>query len=159
MTGHLLDSGILSRIRTSGLTAVAWVGDDDLAVPEVAVYEIQRGLPRDDPKSIGNLALLATLPPALVVTEEIIRTAQRLEQEYARHDPALATNVALIVATALVTDRTVITLNTRDFHFERGLRWIDANGFKAADAPLLQSRAAVEAQPGTRPCCARVRST
>ena len=73
------------------------------------------------------------------------------------HQPELALNDSLIVATALVLDRIVITRNRRDFHYEAGLTWIDAEGFRPDQGPLLDSRAAVEAGPGPRHCCSRIR--
>lgn len=157
MPGFLIDTGIISRVRVSGQSAESWVGNPDVAVSIAAVEEVFRDLPPDDPKAIGNLKVLARLPNPIPVTDEIADLSKHLVNAYARHAPPLATNDAVIAATALLEDRTLITLNYRDFHYIEGLSWIDANGVTSAGAPLLGTRAAVIGAPSDRPCCERLR--
>ena len=157
MAGYLLDAGVVSAIRSSGLRPADWVGSDDLAVPLVVVAEVFYDLQPTDTQAIGNAAVLACLPPPIAPTQDIADRARELREKYAAHQPELALNDSLIVATALVLDRIVITRNRRDFHYEAGLTWIDAEGFRPDQGPLLDSRAAVEAGPGPRHCCSRIR--
>ncbi len=157
MAGYLLDAGVVSTIRNSGLRPADWVGSEDLAVPLVVVGEVFCDLEPTDTQAIGNAAVLAYLPPPIPPTQEIVDRARELREKYAAHQPELALNDSLIVATALVRDRIVITKNRRDFHYEDGLKWIDAEGFRPEQGPLLASRASIEARPGPRHCCSRIR--
>ena len=158
MPGHLIDTGIISRVRVSGLSVEEWIGSSDVALSVVVAREALADLPPDDIKAIGNLALLATLPAPIGVSDEIGSLLRDLVAAYARHDPPLAANDAVIAATALLAQRTLITLNHRDFHYIEGLSWIDANGVTAKSAPLLGTRAPVKGSIRDRACCGRLRA-
>lgn len=154
MAGYLLDSGVVSSIRVSRVPSDSWIGDPDLAVAEVVFREIMRDLPPDDPKYGGNLQLIARLPlDPLPAGEETVEQAERLVRDYSLHQPPLATNDALIAAAAFVERRILVTKNRRDFHYIRGLRWIDADCFHPSSGPLLYVRAAVDGGLGPRACC------
>ena len=157
MAGYLLDAGVVSAIRNSGLRPADWVGSQDVAVPLVVVDEVFHDLEPADRQAIGNSVVLAYLAPPIPPTQDIVDRARELRKKYAAHQPELALNDSLVVATALVHDRIVITKNRRDFHYEHGLTWIDAEGFRPDQGPLLDSRAPVEAGPGPRHCCSRIR--
>ena len=157
MAGYLLDAGVVSAIRTSGLRPADWVGSEDIAVPLVVVGEVFHDLEPTDRQTIGNAVVLAHLAPPIPPTPDVVARARELRERYAAHQPELALNDSLIVATALLHDRIVITKNRRDFHYEHGLMWIDAEGFRPDEGPILDSRAPVEAGPGPRQCCSRIR--
>ena len=157
MSGFLLDTGIISAVRVSGLPASEWVGSPDLAVSITAVEEVFEDLPADDPKAIGNVLVLAGLPTPIAVSDEILDLSRRLVAAYAEHSRPLAINDAVIAATAILGDLTLVTKNRNDFHYIEGLSWIDANGVTPALAPLLQVRAAVRGALSPRSCCDRLR--
>lgn len=158
MAGYLLDAGIISAIRNSGLSPQDWVGDDDILVPVVAFFEAQADLEPDDRRSLGNAEVVSQLPAMLYSTRDVVDLATELRKTYRVHQPALAVNDSLILATALINDRALITKNTHDFHYPDGLRWIDADGFDPTDGSLLSIRQPVIAAPSHRQCCARLRA-
>lgn len=157
MSGYLIDTGIISRVRVSGLSAAEWIGSADISVSIVAVREVMANLPDDDIKAIGNLAVLTALPNPIEASDEIGALAQDLVAAYARHDPPMAINDAVIAATALLEKKVLITLNTHDFHYVEGLEWIDANGLTTESAPLLGTRGPVTGSIADRACCGRLR--
>jgi predicted nucleic acid-binding protein len=157
VAGYLIDTGVISRVRASGLAVADWIGDPDVAVSIAAVEEAFADLPDDDPKAIGNVRVLAQLPNPVLVTDEIAALVIDLIRAYAKHDPPLATNDAVMAATALLSERTLVTMNHRDFHYIEGLSWIDANGVSKEAAPLLGTRATVVGAPSSKPCCSRIR--
>jgi predicted nucleic acid-binding protein len=156
VAGYLLDTGIISAIRVSHLSPQDWVGDPDIAAPFVVFDEAQRDLDPDSIQSVGNLEVFAQLPTLIEATPEVVALAKQLRVDYARHQPPLAVNDSIIIATAMALDRVAITKNTADFHYPRGLRWLDANGFHPAFGSLLSGRSPVDAEPSSRQCCARV---
>lgn len=151
--GYLLDSGVVSAIRSSGLSPSVWIGSDDLAVSVVVVDEIFVDLPDDDAKFLGNVELLTALPPALPTDERVVSLAEDLVERYAAHQPPLAPNDALIAAAAISAGRALVTKNRRDFHYIDGLAMVDAVGFDPRHGALLAFRAALDAGPSDRPCC------
>jgi predicted nucleic acid-binding protein len=158
LSGFLLDTGVISRARVSGLSLESWIGSPDLAVSIVSVDEAFAGLPADDPKALGNARLLAAIREPLLASDEVEQLSIHLIEAYALHSPPLATNDAVIAATALLEERTLVTLNRRDFHYIEGLSWVDANGFSADVAPLLGTRSGVIAGPSEKACCRRLRA-
>lgn len=158
MAGYLLDAGIISAIRNSGLSPQEWVGDEDILVPAIAFSEVQADLEPDDIQSLGNAEVMSRLPAMVYPTRDIVDLATALRQRYAAHHPPLAVNDSLIIATALIHDRVVITKNTHDFHYEDGLRWIDASAFDPTDGPLLSIRQPVDGALKGRQCCGQLRA-
>lgn len=156
MSGYLLDAGVISSIRNSGLSVTEWVGSAELAVARIVVSEVFADLAPTDIQAVGNIRVLAQLPQPIAASDEIEHVTEQLRAAYASHQPALAINDSLIIATAIVDDRIAVTMNRRDFHYPKGLRWIDANGFDPSVGSLLSQRGAAAASPGNRQCCQRL---
>lgn len=139
MTGFLLDTNVLRETGPGGHKNVqAWlstVGDADLFVSALSVYEIQRGvilLARRDPekatrRQVALDALRAAYRGRIVPVDEVVATewGQLVgEKDKHRDDMALA-------ATARVHGLVLATRNVADFR-GRGVRVLDP--FKARPA-------------------------
>lgn len=155
---YLLDTGVVSSIRAARRSPAEYVGSGDLAVSDVVVDELFADLPADDPKAVGNIAVLAMLADLIAADEGIVALAEQLAVRYAAHEPPLAPNDALIAAVAMRGGRVLITKNRRDFHYVEGLRMVDASGFMPSEGPLLRFRNVVACEPSNQPCCRGLRS-
>jgi len=73
-------------------------------------------------------------------TDPIIDLADDLFERFEGHDDAPEAADALVAAAAIVTGRTLVTENWRDFHFIDGLAFVDIRRVTGADLPVLASR-------------------
>lgn len=121
---YLLDTNVLSDARKQAHPGLnVWLSAQpraDLAISVIALLEIERGvlrLERRDEKAGRHLrAWLSTDIPA-AFTGSILPVDERVARHTARlHVPDPMSEMdALIAATALVHDLTLVTRNTRDF--------------------------------------------
>jgi hypothetical protein len=102
---------------------------------------------RDLPVQFGDA------PPLVAVAPRPSQFARRIPSEAARRPTEAAD--ALIAAGALVTGRTLITENWRDFHFIDDLTFVDIRGITTGDLPVLASRAVQTGGPVAGAGCCR----
>jgi len=76
----------------------------------------------------------------IVEADDILDLADDVFDRFEDHDDAPEAADALIAAAALVTGRTLITENWRDFHFIDNLSFVDLRKITAGDLPVLGSR-------------------
>ena len=88
-------------------------------------------------------------------TDAIVELADELFDRFALHDDAPEAADALIAAAALITGRTLVTENWRDFHFIDGLAFVDIRKVTSADVPVLASRLAQTGGPVPGAGCCR----
>jgi len=74
----------------------------------------------------------------VVEADDILDLADDLFDRFVLHDDAPEAADALIAAAALVTGRTLITENWRDFHFIDDLSFVDIRKITAGDLPVLR---------------------
>lgn len=91
----------------------------------------------------------------VVDADEIVNLADELFDRFGLHDDAPEAADALIAAAALVSGRTLITENWRDFHFIDGLSFVDIRGIIAVDLPVLESRPVQTGAPVAGAGCCR----
>lgn len=157
MAGYILDTGVVSSIRNSGVSPQEWVGDPDLAVTPTIVDELFVDLASSDIQAVGNARVLGQLPDPLPESEDVFRRAEDLQQRFATHQPPLTPHDALIAAAALVYERVLITKDRKGFHFITGLQTVDAADFRPTAGPILTVRGAVSGGPIGRQCCSKVK--
>ncbi len=93
----------------------------------------------------------------MVETDAIVELADDLFDRFALHDDAPEAADALIAAAALVSGRTLITENWRDFHFIDGLAFVDIRMVTSADVPVLASKPVQAGGPvAGAGCCRRL---
>ena len=91
----------------------------------------------------------------VIEADEILDLADDLFDRFVDHDEAPEAADALIAAAALVTGRTLITENWRDFHFIDGLSFVDIRKITAGDLPVLGSRSLQTGGPVAGAGCCR----
>lgn len=78
--------------------------------------------------------------PVVVEADDIVSLADDLFDRFQHHDDAPEAADALIAAAAIVSGRTLITENWRDFHFIDDLSFVDIRRITTVDLPVLESR-------------------
>ena len=129
---YLVDTNVISDARLKrSLALMAWIRDqdiDDLGVSAITVLELERGVrrvERKDPAGARPLRLwldedaLSMVSAVIPVDERVARTAAVLHVP----DPMPEMD-ALIAATAIVHDLTLVTRNIKDFE-HTGVRLLD----------------------------------
>ena len=120
---YLVDTNVVSDARLKrSLTVMAWIRDqdiDDLGVSAITVLELERGVrrkERKDPAGAQPLRLwldedaLSMVSAVIPVDERVARAAAMLHVP----DPMPEMD-ALVAATAIVHDLTLVTRNIKDF--------------------------------------------
>ena len=93
----------------------------------------------------------------VVEADAILDLAEDLFDRFVLHDDAPEAADALIAAAALVTGRTLITENWRDFHFIDDLSFVDIRKITLTDLPVLASRPVQTGGPvAGAGCCRRL---
>lgn len=93
--------------------------------------------------------------PVVVEADDIVNLGADLFDRFEHHDDAPEAADALIAAAALVSGRTLITENWRDFHFIDGLSFVDIRGTTSGDLPVLASRPVQTGGPVAGAGCCR----
>ena len=88
-------------------------------------------------------------------TDDILDLADDLFDRFVHHDDPPEAADALIAAAALVTGRTLITENWRDFHFIDDLSFVDIRKITTGDLPVLASRSVQTGGPVAGAGCCR----
>lgn len=121
---YLLDTNVLSDARRQAHPGLnAWLSAQpraDLAISVVSLLEIERGvllLERRDPAAGVHLRSWLTTDVPAAFAGAILHVDERVARQSARlHVPDPMPEMdALIAATAMVHDLTLVTRNTRDF--------------------------------------------
>ena len=122
---YLLDTDILSDARRTRSSALmAWLRDrdvGDLAISVVTMLELERGIrrkERTDPVGGASLRLWLDDDVRPMFADRILPVDERTAVTAAAlHIPDPMSEMdALIAATAMVHDLTLVTRNVRDFH-------------------------------------------
>lgn len=129
----LLDTNVISELARKAPDArvVAFIGQlDDLIVPSIALFEIERGIRRlpSGKRRVGLERWLAEwlAPPIVVLAFDAAsaRTAAKIEEAARKAGRAIDTHDLFVVAMASVHELTVATRNVRDFR-AHGVRVMD----------------------------------
>ena len=126
------------RANNLGESLESYVGSADLAVSDTVRRELAST--RYEDLRARWFALIAGLG-VVVETGQIVALADDLLGQFELHDDPPEAADALVAAAAIVTDRTLITENWRDFHFIDDLSFVDIRKVTTADLPVLASRA------------------
>jgi hypothetical protein len=95
--------------------------------------------------------------PLIAEEEDVVLLAERLVANHSDHDDPMSAPDALIAAAAISTDRVLITENWRDFHFVKGLQFVDIRGVTSTEIPVVRFRPARVAGPlADQGCCRRL---
>lgn len=133
---YLLDTDVLSDARKQGHPELnRWLGEQprgDLAISAVAVLEIERGilrLERRDQSAGAHLRRWMTQQVSVAFAGSILPIDERVARRTAHlHVPDPMPEMdALVAATALVHDLTLVTRNTKDFR-RAGVDLLDVRG-------------------------------
>ena len=140
------------RANNLGHSLASYVGSTDLAVSETVRRE--RAMTRYDDLRAKWFALIDG-PTLVVETDDIVDLADDLFDRFQDHDDAPEAADALIAAAALVTGRTLITENWRDFHFIDDLSFVDIRKITTGDLPVVASRSVQTGGPVAGAGCCR----
>jgi len=121
MVNYLLDNNVISQILKGNQTVTTFVVKLEFAVCATVYIEALQG-------SISNLQKrtikkLIDNFPLLLITSNISKRAIRLIDTYSNSHGLLLAD-ALIGATALENNLTLITYNVDDFKFIQNLKWL-----------------------------------
>jgi predicted nucleic acid-binding protein len=121
MADSLIDTNVFSRIFTGDADVKRYVETLDAAVDTVVYVECLQGSKSNREKRVvesylARFELYPLTPDVSARTISLIRTYSN------SHGLLLAD--ALIAATCLAHDLTVVTYNVNDFHFIHGLKWL-----------------------------------
>ena len=122
MIEYLPDTNVFSRIFRGDSAVAAFVGNLEAAICTVVYIECLQG-------SIANaekrkIKRVLDNFPFLPITPAITATAIELIDDYSNVQGLLLAD-ALIAATALENDLTLLTYNVKDFKFIRNLKWFE----------------------------------
>jgi predicted nucleic acid-binding protein len=120
---YLVDTNVVSELaRPAPNTGVVdWFGSlDEIALSAVSIEELSYGIARAKPSERKRLipwfeALMAVPARVLAVDERVARAAGELRAARERSGRRVAQADMLIAATALISGRTLVTHNARDF--------------------------------------------
>lgn len=120
---YLVDTNVVSELArpTPNRGVVQWFGTQaTIALSSISIEELAYGIARARVAERRRLApwfeaLLAVPAEVLAVDERIARAAGELRAARERVGRIVAQADMLIAATALVSGRTLVTRNTRDF--------------------------------------------
>lgn len=121
MIGYSIDTNIFSTIFRGNLLVKNFVESLNSAIDATVYIECLQGSKsnqekREIKKYLANFALL-------LITPEISQRAITLIETYSNSHGLLIAD-ALIAATALENDLTIVTYNTNDFKFVQDLKWL-----------------------------------
>lgn len=129
---YLLDTSVFSQpLRPQPLAACqkAWQrqGDERLAIPTIAIAEIEYGLFQKDSDRLwmAYRTILKDRLTTLDFTASVASVFGELKAKQAQIGKIVDDFDLAIAATAVAHDLTVATLNTRHFSLIEGLRWED----------------------------------
>ncbi len=119
MNEHLLDTNILSKIFYGNVDVKNFVDSLNAGIETIVYIEcIQGSISNSDKRRIkGSLQKIKFYP----LTNDIAQKAIELIDTYSNSHGLLLAD-AVIAATALEYDLTLITYNTKDFQFIKGLK-------------------------------------
>lgn len=120
---YLVDTNVVSELARAAPNrgVVDWLGTQRaIALSAIAIEELTNGIARARPSERKRLgpwfeALLAIPAEILAVDERVARAAGELRAARERAGRTVAQADMLIAATALISGRTLVTRNTRDF--------------------------------------------
>lgn len=121
MIEHLLDNNVISQILKGNQTVANYVVGLDFAICAIVYIETLQGSITNAQKR--TIKKLIDNFPLLLITPEVSRRAFKLIDNYSNSHGLLLAD-ALIAATALVNDLTIVTYNVDDFKFVQNLKWL-----------------------------------
>jgi predicted nucleic acid-binding protein len=120
MIGYLPDTNVLSRIFKGDLDVEKYVNNLECAIDATVYIECLQGSKSNQEKRVIEkyLTRFSFLP---ITSESSIRAVDLIRAHSNSHGLLLAD--ALIAATALEKDLTILTYNVDDFRFIQNLKW------------------------------------
>lgn len=120
MFDYLLDNNVISQILKGNAAVKSFIVNLNFAVCTTVYIEALQGSISNDQKRM--IKKLLDNFPLLLITPEISRRAIDLIDSYSNSRGLLLAD-ALITATALENDLTLVTYNVDDFKFIQNLKW------------------------------------
>ncbi len=120
MIGYLPDTNVLSRIFKGDLEVTKFVNNLECAIDATVYIECLQGSKSNQEKRVIEKYLMRF--PLLPITPESSARAVDLIRAYSNSHGLLLAD-ALIAATALENDLTILTYNADDFWFIQNLKW------------------------------------
>ncbi|MGI8641050.1 MAG: type II toxin-antitoxin system VapC family toxin [Pyrinomonadaceae bacterium] len=121
MIEHLLDNNVISQILKGNQTVTNFVLNLDFAICAIVYIEALQGSISNSQKN--TIKKLIDNFPLLLITPDISRRAIELINSYSNSHGLMLAD-ALIAATALENDLTLVTYNIDDFKFIKGLKYL-----------------------------------
>jgi len=121
MREFLLDTNILSKVFKGDLSVTQYVENLDAIIDTTVYIECLQGSKSNHEKRVIEKYL--TRFPVFPITPVICAKAIELVRRYSNSHGLLLAD-ALIAATALENDLTIVTYNTDDFKFVQNLKWL-----------------------------------
>lgn len=121
MIEYLLDNNVLTQILKGNIVVANFVAGLKTAVDATVYIEALQGSISNQQKRI--IKKLLDNYPLLLITPDISQRAIDLIDTYSNTHGLLLAD-ALIAATALENDLTVVTYNVDDFKFVQNLKWL-----------------------------------
>jgi predicted nucleic acid-binding protein len=119
MADHLIDTNVFSRFFLGDVSVRQFLGGVDACISTVVYIELIQGSIKRQQRDLIKKHISAY--PCYQITPQISLKAIELIDKYsASHGLFLAD--ALIAATALEHELTLITFNTKDFKFMKGVK-------------------------------------
>ena len=120
MFEYLLDNNVLTQVLKGNRTATNYVANLDFGICATIYIEALQGSISNAQKQ--TIKRVLDNVPLLRITPQISRRAINLIDAYSNSHGLLLAD-ALIAATALENDLTVLTYNVNDFQFVQNLKW------------------------------------
>jgi len=121
MIEHLLDNNVISQILKGNQTVTNFVLNLDFAICATVYIEALQGSISNSQKN--TIKKLIDNFPLLLITPDISRRAIELINSYSNSHGLMLAD-ALIAATALENDLTLVTYNIDDFKFIQDLKYL-----------------------------------
>jgi len=121
MFDYLLDNNVITQILKGNQTVTDFVANLDFAVCATVYIEALQGSISNAQKQ--SIKKVLDNVPLLLITPEISQRAINLIDAYSNSHGLLLAD-ALIAATALENDLTIVTYNMDDFKFVQDLKWL-----------------------------------